>query len=81
MAKEVIPALADEDDFETEPRCAAGGDDRGRANSEGGRFDQFFSLAKLGFDIAAEDEVGVDFAGDEEVKGCLLYTSPSPRDS
>ncbi len=49
------------------PSRAAGKDDRGRADDEGGGLDQFFHLPKGGFDLAGKDEVGVDFAGDENI--------------
>ena len=39
-------------------------------------------LKKLGFDVAVESGAGDAVnASDAEYQDCLLYTSPSPRDS
>jgi hypothetical protein len=67
-AKFIVARFADEGDAQSQPRRAAGEDRRRAANGQHGIVDDLLHLPEGRHDVAAQNQIGVQFADDEHIK-------------
>jgi hypothetical protein len=67
-AENIIPTDTNERYFQSKARRTASKDRRRGANAQCGGINKFLGLIKYGRHIPCQNQIGVDFAGDYDVK-------------